>query len=158
MSLRQQYQVLVLFVCAAIAWVGGCAGVAEPLPSLSVTPNVLSVSAKVGTSSSQAVSVTNIGTGPVSVNQAIVTGQGFSLTGLTTPMTLTPNQTQTFSVKFAAGTAGTVASTEGPAPHGRGTRRPPGRPPHQDPGPRIAVRPPRYLDQDVFLQEDCFHD
>jgi hypothetical protein len=109
MNLRQQYQVLVLsVVCAAIAWVGGCAGVAEPLPSLSVTPNILSVSAKVGTSSAQAVSVTNIGTGPVSVQQAIVTGSGFSLTGLTTPITLAANQTQTFSVKFTAGAAGTV--------------------------------------------------
>lgn len=33
----------------------------------------------------------------------------------------------------------------------RGTRRPQGRPPHQDPGLGIAVRPPRSLDQDVFF-------
>lgn len=51
-----------------------------------------------------------------------------------------------------AGPAGTVASTEGPATYGRGTRRPRGRPPHQDPGPRIAVRPPRYLDQTYFCR------
>jgi Abnormal spindle-like microcephaly-assoc'd, ASPM-SPD-2-Hydin len=111
MRLRLQYQVLVLFVCSAIAWVAGCAGFAEPLPSLSVTPNVLSVSAKVGTSSTQAVNVTNIGTGPVSVKQAIVTGAGFTMSGLTTPMTLSPNQTQTFTVKFSAATTGSVSGS-----------------------------------------------
>ncbi|MGW7486996.1 transposase [Streptomyces sp. NPDC054786] len=47
---------------------------------------------------------------------------------------------------------GTVASTEGPAPHGRGTRRPRGRPPHQDPGPRIAVRPPRTRTKTYFCR------
>jgi hypothetical protein len=41
------------------------------------------------------------------------------------------------------GPAGTVAPTGGPAPHGRGTRRPHGRPLHEDPGPRSAVSPPR---------------
>lgn len=51
----------------------------------------------------------------------------------------------------------TVASTEGPAPHGRGTRRPQGRPPHQDPGPRIAVRPPRTRTKTYFCRR-TFHD
>lgn len=54
----------------------------------------------------------------------------------------------------APGTAsrvGTVASTEGPAPHGR-TRRPQGRPPHQDPGPSIAVRPPRTRTKTYFCR------
>lgn len=41
------------------------------------------------------------------------------------------------------GPVGTVASTEGQAPHGRGTRRPQGRPPYQGPRPGVAVRPPR---------------
>src|SRR6185369_6770617 len=109
MTLRRQYQVLVLFmVTLAMTWVGGCAGVAEPLPSLSLTPEILSVSAKVGTSSTQTVGVTNIGPTSVSVSQAMVTGTGFSLSGLTTPLTLAPNQTHTFSVKFSAQGAGTV--------------------------------------------------
>ena len=109
MNLRQQYQVLVLLVSSvAISWVGGCAGVAEPLPSLSVTPTVLSVSAKVGSSSAQTVGVTNIGTTSVSISQAMVTGTGFSISGLMTPMTLAPNQTQSFSVKFSAQAAGGV--------------------------------------------------
>lgn len=51
-----------------------------------------------------------------------------------------------------AGPAGTVASTEGPAPHGRGTRRPQGRPPHQDPGPRIAAPPPRTRTKTYFCR------
>jgi Abnormal spindle-like microcephaly-assoc'd, ASPM-SPD-2-Hydin len=109
MKLRQQYQVLVLLVSSiTICWLGGCAGVAEPLPSLSVTPTVLSVSAKVGSSSAQTVGVTNIGTTTVSVSQAMVTGTGFTISGLTTPTTLAPNQTQSFSVRFSAQAAGTV--------------------------------------------------
>jgi hypothetical protein len=109
MNLRQWYQVLVLIVGSiTISWVGGCAGAADPLPSLSVTPSVLSVSAKVGTSSSQTVIVTNVGSTPLSLNQAVVNGAGFSISGLTTPMTLAPSQTQTFSVKFSAQGEGTV--------------------------------------------------
>jgi len=38
----------------------------------------------------------------------MVTGTGFSISGLTTPMTLAPNQTQSFSVKFSAQAAGSV--------------------------------------------------
>jgi len=109
MDLRQWYQVLVLIVGSiTISWLGGCAGVANPLPSLSVTPSVLSVNAKVGASSSQTVLVTNVGTIPLSVSQAVVTGTGFSVSGLTTPMTLAPSQTQTFTVKFSAQGEGTV--------------------------------------------------
>src|SRR5262245_24844171 len=109
MTLRRQYQVLVLLMASvAIACIGGCAGVAEPLPSLSLTPDVLSVSAKVGAATTQTVGVTNIGPTSVSVTQAMVTGTGFRLSGLTTPMTLAPNQTQTFSIKFSAHGAGTV--------------------------------------------------
>src|SRR5438477_1482791 len=109
MTLRQQYQVLVLLmVVMTMMYVGGCAGVAEPLPTLSVTPSILSVSAKIGTSSTQTVGITNIGPTSVSISQAMVTGTGFSLSGLTTPMTLTPNQTRTFSVKFSAQSDGTV--------------------------------------------------
>jgi hypothetical protein len=111
MKVSGKNQVLVLsFVAlfATILWTSGCAGVAEPLPSLSITPNALSVSAKVGTASSQMVSVTNIGTTDVGVTQAIVTGTGFSVSGLATPLTLSAGQTKSFTVKFSATTAGSV--------------------------------------------------
>ena len=110
MSLLTKKQVLVLAFASfsTILWTSGCAGFAEPLPSLSITPNVLSVSAKVGTTSSQAVSVTNIGTTTVSVTQAIINGAGFGVTGLTTPLSLAAGQTESFTVKFAAPTVGSV--------------------------------------------------
>jgi len=109
MNFRKWYQVLVLIIASiTITWLAGCAGVADPLPSLSVTPSMLSVNAKVGTSSSQTVGVTNVGPTTLSVSQAVVTGTGFSVSGLTTPMTLAPNQTRTFSVKFSAQGEGTV--------------------------------------------------
>ena len=114
MNLPGKSQVLVLLtwtLCAAAVAIAGCAGVAEPLPSLSLTPKSLSVSAKVGTTTSQAATVTNIGTTPVNVNQAIVTGAGFTLSGLTAPLSLAPNQSQTFTIKFSAGTVGNVAGS-----------------------------------------------
>jgi hypothetical protein len=111
MNLRTNHQVLVLLSCIAIAiifWTSGCAGVAEPLPSLSVTPSSVSVSAKVGTSSSQVANVTNIGPTPVSISQVIVTGSGFSMSGLATPASLAPKETKSFTVKFAAASPGSV--------------------------------------------------
>jgi hypothetical protein len=115
MNLTKNPQVLVLFACLcslSLLGISGCAGVAEPLPSLSLTPEVLSVSAKVGTSASQAATVTNVGMTPVDVKQAVVTGTGFSLSGLTTPVTLTPGQSKTFSIKFSAGaTVGNITGS-----------------------------------------------
>jgi Abnormal spindle-like microcephaly-assoc'd, ASPM-SPD-2-Hydin len=111
MKLRRQHQVLVLLVCVAVATafgISGCAGMAEPSSSLSVAPTTMSVSAKVGTLTTQAAHVTNVGTTPVSVSQVVVTGAGFSVAGLTTPVTLSPNQTQSFTVKFSPATAGSV--------------------------------------------------
>jgi hypothetical protein len=96
----------ILFVVAF--WTSGCAGVAEPAPSLAVTPNALSVSAKIGNSSSEVVSVTNIGTNDVSLQQAILSGTNFSVSGLSTPATLTAGQSKSFNVKFSATTAGSI--------------------------------------------------
>jgi pectate lyase len=111
MKVSGKNQVLVLSsvaLFATILWTSGCAGFAEPLPSLSVTPNSVSVSAKVGTPSSQMVSVTNVGTTDVGVTQAVVTGTGFSVSGLATPLTLSAGQTHSFTVKFSASSAGIV--------------------------------------------------
>jgi Bacterial Ig-like domain (group 2) len=111
MIARYLNAVLVLNLAGMLAgslWTSGCAGVAEPAPSLAVTPNALSVSAKVGNASSEVVSLTNVGTNDVSVQQAIVSGPNFSVSGLTTPSTLTVGQSKSFTVKFAATTTGSV--------------------------------------------------
>jgi hypothetical protein len=104
MNPRHEKLVLVLFTLAAlaVAWVSGCAGMAEPLPTLAVAPATLTVSAKVGTASSLPVTLTNTGKTTISVTQAVLTGAGFSMNGLTMPLSLATGQSATFSVKFAA--------------------------------------------------------
>ncbi len=94
-----------------MVWVAGCAGMAEPLPTLSVAPSTLSVSTKVGTSNTVPVSVINTGTTPVTVSQVIVNGTGFTVSGATTPMTLAANKTASFNVSFAPMNTGSVSGT-----------------------------------------------
>jgi hypothetical protein len=114
MNLPKKNQVLVLAFIASfstILWISGCAGVAEPLSPLSITPNVLSVSAKVGSASSQMVSLTNTGAADVSVSQAILSGTGFSVSGLATPLSLPVGQSKSFAVEFTAPSVGDVNGT-----------------------------------------------
>jgi hypothetical protein len=115
MRLWRESSVLVLivfaFILASSIWVSGCAGFAEPLPPLSVTPNSLSVSTTVGSASSQMVTVANIGSATVAVSQANVIGAGFSVAGLRLPLTLSPGQGANFSVKFVPSTASSVDGT-----------------------------------------------
>ncbi len=70
---------------------------------------------QVGTSQTQSGTLTNTGASNVNVTQAAVTGDGFTTSGLTAPLTLTPGQTVTFNVIFnpqAVGSAtGTLAVT-----------------------------------------------
>ncbi len=115
MRLWRENSVLVLIVfaliLAATTWLSGCAGFAEPLPQLSVNPSSLSVSAAVGKSSSQVVTVANIGTDPLNISQATVIGAGFSIAGLRLPLALSPGQGANFSVKFVPSTASSVDGT-----------------------------------------------
>jgi len=64
-----------------------------------------------GTSQSQTETLKNTGGENLTITQATVSGAGFSYTGLTLPLTLTPNQSTTFSIKFAPTTAGAVTGT-----------------------------------------------
>jgi len=112
---RPENSVLVLivftFILAVSIWVSGCAGFAEPLPQLSVTPNSLSVSTTVGNASSQVVTVANIGSATIGISQANVIGAGFSVAGLKLPLALSPGQGANFSVKFVPSTASSVDGT-----------------------------------------------
>jgi HYDIN/CFA65/VesB family protein/cellulase (glycosyl hydrolase family 5)/Big-like domain-containing protein len=91
-----------------IVWMSGCAGLAEPFAQLSVTPSSLSITTAVGSTSSQVVIAANVGTSRIEVSQATVSGSGFSVTDLTLPATLSPGQSKSFSVKFAATTSSSV--------------------------------------------------
>ena len=113
MRVSHEKSVLVLLSVLALvlAWTGGCAGMAEPLPPLSVAPSTLSVSTKVGSSNMVPVSVINTGTTAVTVSQVVVNGKGFSLSGATAPMTLAANQAASFSVRFAPTQTGNVSGS-----------------------------------------------
>src|SRR5207302_888656 len=57
------------------------------------------------------VTITNSGTTSITVSQASVTGTGFSVSGLTLPLTLAAGQGRGFSVSFAPQVAGTVTGS-----------------------------------------------
>lgn len=88
---------------------------------LSITPTSLSFGNVVlGNNSALPMTVTNTGTGQVTISQATASGSGFSVTsGPTLPLTLNAGQNAVFDVTFnppaAGGTTGsfTVASTAG---------------------------------------------
>src|SRR5439155_566133 len=65
----------------------------------------------VGTSGSQTVSLTNTGNAGLTLSSASIAGNGFSLSGLTLPLTLAAGQTTSFSVAFAPKATGTVAGS-----------------------------------------------
>ena len=114
MKVLHEKRVLVLLsflISTTILWSAGCAGMAEPLPSLAIAPASLNVTTKVGSSNSLPVTVVNTGTTPVTVSQTSLNGTGFSLAGLTLPMTLGAGQSAAFSVKFAPAKTGTVSGS-----------------------------------------------
>lgn len=79
---------------------------------LSVTPSSASFGSVVtGNKNSQTIQVKNGGTASLTISQATVTGTGFSLSGLVTPLTLAPGQTGNFNVQFAPQAAGSVSGS-----------------------------------------------
>ena len=78
-------------------------------PQLSATPASLSFgSVNVGSSTTQGVTLTNTGNSSVSISQGNVTGTGFGITGLTTPLNLGVGQSITLTATFAPTSAGTL--------------------------------------------------
>ena len=88
----------------ALAGTGVAAGTLSANPVSLPFGNV-----QINSNSSLSETLTNTGGVNVTISQANVTGAGFSVTGLTLPVTLTPTQTVTFSVKFAPTVAGAVS-------------------------------------------------
>lgn len=79
---------------------------------LSANPSSLNLgSVKVGSSSSQVVTLTNTGNGKVSISQLRVTGASFSATGIPLPLALAPGQSASVSVLFAPTMAGSLAGS-----------------------------------------------
>jgi hypothetical protein len=133
-ELRTTSQLLLVIVLGACALGSGCAGVvmgSNTSPSsgagaavppktsqpqgqaqLSAVPMSASFpSVAIGSSSSQTITLQNTGTANVTIAAANVTGSGFSTSGLTLPLSVTPGLTASFNVVFAPSSAGNVAGT-----------------------------------------------
>jgi len=88
-----------------------------PLSGNGVTPGALAAnptslpfsSVQVGNSTNLSETLTNTGGSTVTISQANLTGAVFSVSGLTLPLTLTANQSVTFTATFAPTGAGTVS-------------------------------------------------
>jgi Abnormal spindle-like microcephaly-assoc'd, ASPM-SPD-2-Hydin len=80
------------------------------VPTLSISPTSVAFgNVLLNIPATQSVILTSIGTAPVTVSAATVTGTGFSLVGGAIPVTLNPNQTTTLNVQFDPTVAGVAA-------------------------------------------------
>jgi Abnormal spindle-like microcephaly-assoc'd, ASPM-SPD-2-Hydin len=68
-------------------------------------------SVQIGGSATQSETLTNSGGTSVTISQAKVSGTGFSATGLSLPMTLSPGQSFTFGTVFAPTTGGSASGS-----------------------------------------------
>ena len=68
-------------------------------------------SVTVGNSQNQPVTITNTGGSSVTITKATATSTGFSISGLATPLTLTPGQSSSFTVAFAPQAAGSITGS-----------------------------------------------
>ena len=88
-----------------------------PLSGTGVAPGALGAnpsslgfgSVQVGVKQTLSEAVTNTGSTSVTISQAGISGSGFTLTGITTPVTLTAGQSTSFSVSFTPTAAGAVS-------------------------------------------------
>ena len=79
---------------------------------LAVTPSTVNFgSIPIGSSVSQSVVLNNSGRWPLTVFQATESGTGFSMSGLTTPLTLAPSQSATFTETFTPQSGGSVTGS-----------------------------------------------
>jgi Abnormal spindle-like microcephaly-assoc'd, ASPM-SPD-2-Hydin len=77
---------------------------------LAANPTSLNfASVQVGSKQTQFEALTNFGGSRLTISQATVTGSGFSITGLTLPLTLNAGASVTFSVVFAPQTSGSAS-------------------------------------------------
>ena len=79
---------------------------------ISLTPSSANLgSVTVGATNSQTIQIGNPGNGVLTITQANVTGAGFSVTGLTLPLSINPGLTSTFNAQFHPSTAGSASGS-----------------------------------------------
>jgi hypothetical protein len=105
-----------LLIAAGIALLSGCHGMASGGSSGSSTLAASSSTISFGNvqkskSSNLSEKLTNNGGSAVTISAANVSGTGFSASGLSLPMTLSPKQNVTFTVTFAPTATGSASGT-----------------------------------------------
>ncbi|MHB8413637.1 MAG: choice-of-anchor D domain-containing protein [Candidatus Acidiferrales bacterium] len=81
-------------------------------PGLSASPTSVAFgSLAVGANSNQSIVLKNTGTSSITISQATVSGAGFSLTGLSLPLTLNAGANATFTATFAPTAAGPASGS-----------------------------------------------
>jgi archaellum component FlaF (FlaF/FlaG flagellin family) len=118
---RRVPRVRALFVFATILFTAiiqsGCTGVTTAKSSNTTSSGTLSTSpaavtfgnVPVGSTSNQSLTITNSGSSPVTISQASATGTGFSVTGASLPLTLSPGNSFTLTATFAPTTKGNAS-------------------------------------------------
>ena len=87
-------------------------GTGIPVGALGSNPTSLSFgSVTTGNNKTLAESVTNTGSSSITISQAAISGAGFSLSGITAPLTLGAGQSANFSVSFAPKSSGSVSGS-----------------------------------------------
>jgi Abnormal spindle-like microcephaly-assoc'd, ASPM-SPD-2-Hydin len=88
----------------------GLSGTGVTAGSLTASPSTVSFgSIQTGKNQTASETLTNSGGSSVTITQATATGSGFSVSGITLPLTLTAGQTTSFTVAFAPQTTGAVS-------------------------------------------------
>ena len=88
----------------------GTGATATQTLSFSAT-NVNFGNVSIGSSSTNGLTITNTGNSNVQISGITISGAGYTLSGASTPVTLTPSQTMTFSMIFTPTVAGTVGGS-----------------------------------------------
>jgi hypothetical protein len=92
-------------------------------PRLAVSPTSLNFgNVTVGQTSTQSVQLTNSGNANLSVNLATASGNGFGITGLSLPATITAGQSLSLAVQFAPATAGAATGSLSFTDNARGSQ------------------------------------
>src|SRR6266576_2899063 len=119
---RGKSNALVLLLAFAtvpmILSLSGCAGLTSAKGPAG-SPGVLSASLSsmtfgnvlVGSNTSQTITLANSGTASVTISQAVVSGAGFSITGLSVPSTISAGQNISFTTKFSPTSSGAIAGS-----------------------------------------------
>ncbi|MBZ5501221.1 MAG: choice-of-anchor D domain-containing protein [Acidobacteriia bacterium] len=89
---------------------GGTPGTGSPV--ISVTPSPVSFgNVTVGSSAPQSMSVSNPGTADLTITNVVTSGTGFSISGLSVPLTVGVGQSHSFTASFQPASAGSASGS-----------------------------------------------